>query len=92
MIIYTATQQETKTLNINNVESTQSIVYINDIVIDDITLARGTEEHPNLRVLELNLNSSYAFNTTMILFSFIFVVSFLGPCIFYNSTLLHLGA
>jgi hypothetical protein len=44
MIIYTATQQETKTLNINN------------IVFDDVQLARGTEEHPNLRVLELNLN------------------------------------
>jgi hypothetical protein len=56
MIIYTATQQETKTLNINNVELTQSIVYINNIVFDDVQLARGTEEHPNLRVLELNLN------------------------------------
>jgi hypothetical protein len=56
MTIYTATQTETKTLNINNVESTQSIVYINDIIFDDVILARGTEEYPNLRVLELNLN------------------------------------
>ena len=57
MIIYTATQQETKTLNINNVESTQSIVYINNIIFDDVYLARGTIEYPNLRVLELSLNN-----------------------------------
>jgi hypothetical protein len=56
MIIYTAKQQENKTLNISNVESTQSIVYINNIVFDDVQLARGTDEYPNLRVLELNLN------------------------------------
>jgi hypothetical protein len=56
MIIYTATQTETKTLNINNVKSTQSIVYINDIIFDDVYLAQGTQEYPNLRVLELNLN------------------------------------
>jgi len=53
MIIYTATQTETKTLNITNVESTQSIVYINDVIFDDVILAQG---NPNLRVLELNLN------------------------------------
>jgi hypothetical protein len=58
MIIYTATQTETKTLKINNVESTQSIVYINDIIFDDVQLARGTIEYPNLRVLELSLNSA----------------------------------
>lgn len=57
MIIYTATQQENKTLNINNVESTHSVVYINNIVFDDVQLAQGTIEHPNLRVLELSLNS-----------------------------------
>ena len=57
MIIYTATQQETKTLNINNIEATRSVVYINDIVFDDVMLAQGTIEHPNLRVLELSLNS-----------------------------------
>lgn len=57
MILYTATQQETKTLNINNVEATRSVVYINDIVFDDVMLAQGTIEHPNLRVLELYLNS-----------------------------------
>ena len=56
MIIYTATQQETKILNINNVEATQSIVYINNLIFDDVILARGSEEHPNWRVLELNLN------------------------------------
>ena len=56
MIIYIATQQENKTLNINNIEITQSVVYINDIVFDDVYLAQGTIEYPNLRVLELNLN------------------------------------
>jgi hypothetical protein len=56
MIIYTATQTETKTLNINNIEVTQSIVYINDLIFDDVILARGTDEYPNLRVVELNLN------------------------------------
>lgn len=57
MIIYTATQQETKILNINNVEITRSVVYINDVVFDDVMLARGSEEYPNLRVLELSLNT-----------------------------------
>lgn len=56
MIIYTATQQETKILNINNIEITRSVVYINDIVFDDVMLAQGTIEYPNWRVLELNLN------------------------------------
>lgn len=56
MTIYTATQQESKILNINNIEITRSIVYINDIVFDDVYLAQGTIEYPNLRVLELNLN------------------------------------
>ena len=56
MIIYTATQTETKTLSINNVEPTQSIVYINDVIFDDVQLAQGSVEYPNLRVLELNLN------------------------------------
>ena len=57
MIIYTATKTETKTLNITNVESTQSIVYINDVIFDDVSLASGTIEYPNLRVLQLQLNS-----------------------------------
>ena len=57
MIIYTATKTETKTLDITNVESTNSTVYINNIVFDDVQLAAGTIENPNLRVLELNLNS-----------------------------------
>jgi hypothetical protein len=56
MIIYTATQTENKTLNISNIEATQSIVYINDVIFDDVYLAQGTIEYPNLRVLELNLN------------------------------------
>ena len=57
MTIYTATQQETKKLNINNIEITRSVVYINDIIFDDVQLAQGTIENPNLRVLELSLNS-----------------------------------
>jgi uncharacterized protein involved in propanediol utilization len=56
MIIYTATQTETKTLNISNIEATQSIVYINDVIFDNVQLAAGTIEYPNLRVLELKLN------------------------------------
>ena len=56
MIIYIATQTETKTLDITNVESTNSTVYINNIMFDDVQLAQGTVENPNLRVLELNLN------------------------------------
>ena len=56
MIIYTATQQETKILNINNIEPTRSVVYINNIVFDDVILAQGTIEYPNWRVLEFNLN------------------------------------
>lgn len=57
MTIYTANKTETKTLNINNVESTQSIVYINDVVFDDVQLAEGSVEYPNLRVLQLSLKS-----------------------------------
>ena len=57
MIIYTANKKETKQLNINNIESTRSIVYINDVIFDDVQLARGSVEYPNLRVLELSLNS-----------------------------------
>jgi uncharacterized protein involved in propanediol utilization len=57
MIIYTANKKETKQLNITNVESTQSIVYINDVVFDYVQLAQGSVEYPNLRVLELDLNS-----------------------------------
>lgn len=57
MTIYTATKTETKTLDITNVESTNSTVYINSIVFDDVQLAQGSIEYPNLRVLELNLNN-----------------------------------
>ena len=57
MIIYTATKTETKTLDITNVKATNSTVYINNIVFDDVQLSQGTVENPNLRVLELNLNN-----------------------------------
>lgn len=57
MIIYIANKKETKQLNITNVESTQSIVYINDVIFDDVQLAAGSVEYPNLRVLELDLNN-----------------------------------
>ena len=57
MIIYTATQQENKTLNINNVKATRLVVYINDIIFDDVQLAQGSIEYPNLRVLQLSLNN-----------------------------------
>lgn len=55
MILYTATKTETKQLNINNVESTQSIVYLNNVIYDDVQLAKGTIEYPNLRVLFFDL-------------------------------------
>lgn len=57
MIIYTATKTETKTLDITNVESTNSIVYINNIVFDDVQLADGSVDYPNLRVLEISFKS-----------------------------------
>lgn len=57
MVLYTATKTETKQLNITNVESTQSVVYLNNVIYDDVLLASGTVENPNLRVLELNLNN-----------------------------------
>lgn len=55
MIIYTATKTETIQLNITNVESTQSIVYLNNVIYDDVQLAQGTVEYPNLRVLFFEL-------------------------------------
>jgi len=55
MIIYIANKDEIKELDITNVISTQSIVYINDIIFDDVHLAEGSDSAPNLRVLELNL-------------------------------------
>ena len=57
MILYTATKTETKTLNITNVESTQSIVYLNNVIYDDVQLAQGTFEYPNLRVLEISFKA-----------------------------------
>ena len=56
MILYTATKTETKQLNITNAESTHSVVYLNNVIYDDVQLAEGSTEYPNLRVLELNLN------------------------------------
>lgn len=57
MIIYTATKTENKTLNITNVERTQSIVYLNNVIYDDVILGSGTIEYPNLRVLEISFKS-----------------------------------
>ena len=57
MIIYVANNDEVKELDITNVVSTKSIVYINDIIFDDVQLAEGSESVPNLRVLELNLKN-----------------------------------
>lgn len=57
MILYTATKTENKALNITNVESTKSIVYLNDVVFDDVQLAQGTIEYPNLRVLEISFKA-----------------------------------
>ena len=55
MIIYIANKDEIKELDITNVISTQSIVYINDIIFDDVYLAEGSDLAPNLRVLQLDL-------------------------------------
>lgn len=57
MIIYIANKNEIKELDITNVIPTQSIVYINDIIFDDVHLAEGSDSAPNLRVLELNLKN-----------------------------------
>ena len=55
MILYTATKTEKIQLNITNVESTQSIVYLNNVIYDDVQLAQGSIEYPNLRVLFFDL-------------------------------------
>lgn len=57
MIIYTANKDETKELCISNMVQTQSVVYINDIVFDDVALADGINSAPNLRVLKLDLKN-----------------------------------
>ena len=57
MIIYTATKTETKQLNITNVETTQSIVYLNSVIYDNVQLAQGSIEYPNLRVLEISFKA-----------------------------------
>ncbi len=59
MIIYTATQKESKILNIynNSLENQKSVVFINDITFDDVTMVGAFDsENPAWRVLELNLN------------------------------------
>lgn len=57
MTIYTATKTETKQLNITNVESTHSVVYLNSVVYDDVQLAEGSTEYPNLRILQISFKS-----------------------------------
>ena len=57
MTIYTATKTETKQLNITNVESTKSVVYLNNVIYDDVQLAEGSTEYPNLRVLQISFKS-----------------------------------
>lgn len=57
MIIYTATKNEEIQLDITNVQLTQSTVYLNDIIYDDVYLAEGTIEKPNLRVLYIPMNT-----------------------------------
>jgi hypothetical protein len=57
MILYTATKTETKQLNISNVESTKSVVYLNNVIYDDVQLAQGSVEYPNLRVLQISFKS-----------------------------------
>lgn len=57
MIIYIANKDENKELYITNLVSTQSVVYINDVIFDDVTLADGINSAPNLRVLKLDLKN-----------------------------------
>lgn len=54
-LIYIANKEEKKELDITNMVSTQSVVYINDIVFDDVVLGESNFGVPNLRVLELYL-------------------------------------
>lgn len=56
MVIYTATKNEEIELDITNVQLTQSIVYLNDIIYDDVYLAEGTITNPNLRILYIPMN------------------------------------
>lgn len=57
MVIYISNKNEKKELDITNIVSTQSIVYINDIIFDDVILEQGSDSAPNLRVLELDLKN-----------------------------------
>ncbi len=59
MEIYKAIKYEKKELVISNLVSTNSVVYINEIEFDNVTLASGFEKEPNLRVLELDLKAGY---------------------------------
>lgn len=56
-LIYIANIDEKKKLEITNIISTQSIIYINDIIFDDVWLAESCFGVPNLRVLELDLKN-----------------------------------
>lgn len=58
MIIYTANKKEVKILEITNIEQTKLVIYINDIIFDDVMLIAGDIDNPNLRVLELELNEN----------------------------------
>lgn len=56
-LIYIANKDEKKELDITNMIATQSIVYINDIIFDDVWLSESCFGAPNLRVLELDLKN-----------------------------------
>ena len=56
MIIYIATQTETKILKSENIEPTKSIVYINEKIFDETLLAIGLNNIPNIREIEIFLN------------------------------------
>lgn len=56
MIIYIATQTETKILKSENIEPTKSIVYINEKIFDETLLAIGLNNIPNIRKIEIFLN------------------------------------
>ena len=56
MIIYIATQTETKILKSENIEPTKSIVYINEKIFEETLLAIGLNNIPNIREIEIFLN------------------------------------
>ena len=56
MIIYIATQTETKILKSENIEPTKSIVYINEKIFEETLLAIGLNNIHNIREIEIFLN------------------------------------